>query len=93
MGRISHREYNARIAYLDAQWNNPTPSDYYLMQIAREIAVKNTKKQGRPSIGKFRLAFKREVTKGEVRITKEQAASYSKATAGILLGKHRRNKK
>lgn len=37
MASMSNREYNVRLAWLDRQMNEPSRSDFYLMQIAQEV--------------------------------------------------------
>ena len=37
MKEHTHREYKLWLAWLDRQWNRPSRSDNYLMQVAAEI--------------------------------------------------------
>ncbi len=38
MHETTHREYLLWVAYFEDQWNCPTKTDWYLAQIAREVA-------------------------------------------------------
>lgn len=37
MRETTHRQYQGWLQYLDEEWNTPTRSDHYLMQIAAEV--------------------------------------------------------
>jgi hypothetical protein len=37
MGKLTHREVQTRLAWLDEQFDRPDRADYYMMQIAAEI--------------------------------------------------------
>lgn len=44
LSRISHREFLTRLAWIELQWERPSRTDYYLMQIAWAIfQVKSVK--------------------------------------------------
>jgi len=63
MAKTSHREYLLWMDYLQAEWNQPSRSDYYLMQIAEKVtkAFGGNKKWGP---GKFKLPFGRKKSAG-----------------------------
>ena len=56
MERISHREFRTWQAWKRDQWNNPSRTDYYLMQIAG--CVKHVLSKRKWSIGSMKIPFK-----------------------------------
>ena len=57
MEEHTHREYLAWLAYLEDQWNEPTLTDFYLMEIAAEVRRVLSKKPNDIRIGQFLLKF------------------------------------
>lgn len=57
MKRWTHREYRTRSAWLDEQWNQPSRSDQYLMQIAMEVRRVLSKKPNVIQLDHFKLKF------------------------------------
>ena len=55
MERHTHRELLAWNEWLDEQWNQPTRSDHYLMQIAQEVRRSFAKKC--PKFSAFKIPF------------------------------------
>jgi hypothetical protein len=56
MRRISHREYKLWLAWLNSKWNEPSLTDYHLMQLSCQIANMFSKKVY--GIEDFRIKFK-----------------------------------
>jgi hypothetical protein len=82
--RHSRRQLLVLCAWLDQQWNRPSRTDNYLMQIACEIVRGRVRNPGAVHVGNFRLQF------GEAGptkpVTKEEATIASKAKwLGALL--------
>lgn len=73
MRQVSHREYLAKLSWLDDQWNEPTRSDYYLMQIAQKVVGVLAKQ---PELDTLKIPF--EVAGKKKKISKEQATIWSK---------------
>ena len=92
----THREYNALIAHLDSEWNKPSRSDYYLMQIALEIRrfMMGFSKEGKaPEMGDLILSFssqrfeselEKEVTPEEIKVKAEISKAVWFARTGQL---------
>jgi|TARA_R110002096_G_scaffold55026_9_gene141621 hypothetical protein len=74
MKTMSHREYRTRLAWLEDQWEQPSRTDNYLMQIALEVARMMSRNKGAYNIGQFLLKFGREKKK----VVTEQQAEQSK---------------
>lgn len=74
--RVRHREYLAWMAKFRDEWNEPSRSDYYLMQIA--AAVIRMKKGG---LDKLRIPFqfKDAAAKDGPKMTAETATEIAKA--------------
>lgn len=87
LAETTNREFKDWIVWLDREWNTPNRSDHYLMQIAREIRDKWSKKGS--LLDTFKLKFgskkepKRELTKEEI----EEKTRRSKQTWGMRLAK------
>ena len=61
---IPHREFKAFLAWLDEQWNQPSRSDYYLMQIAQSVHNQALRsKPGTLGLKHFGLEFKPKTAK------------------------------
>ncbi len=54
---MTDREYRIRLAWLEMQWNRPTRSDNYLMQICQEIRRVLSKKPNGIKLAHFKLTF------------------------------------
>lgn len=55
-GRMTLRQLEAWTEWLEEQWNEPSRTDHYLMQIACEVA--NVLRKKRIPQGKFKIPFK-----------------------------------
>jgi hypothetical protein len=78
--RISNREFNARIRFLKRQWDAPDRTDYYLMQIAGQIAHIMSKRSW--SLDDMKIKFQH----GEKKPNLEQQVADSKARWRIRAG-------
>lgn len=76
-GPVTHRQYLLWQIWLDLQWDRPTLSDYYLMQIAAEVKRVLSKSPNKIKLKDFLLKFGNQREK--VQETPEQAAAKSKA--------------
>lgn len=74
--RWTHRQLLVAYAWINMQWNEPSRSDHYLMQIARECNA-YSKKQRKPEY--FRIKFRSESDKEQPKMTKEEATRLSQA--------------
>ena len=57
MQRISHREFETRLADLEEEWNRPSRSDHYLMLLAYEIQHVLAKKPPSLNFSHYRIKF------------------------------------
>jgi len=74
----THREYLLWTSWLDAEWEKPSRSDNYLMQIAMEVARVLSKKPKLFRLEQFKLTWQKEKPK-QSKLTKKEAAKISKA--------------
>lgn len=56
MQKVSHRDYKTWLAWEREQWNEPSRTDHYLMQIAQ--AVYATKSRTAMALDRFKVPFK-----------------------------------
>lgn len=83
------RQIAAWLVYLKQKWDNPTTTEYYLMQVAAEIRRTKAKNPRRVKVQDLRIVFKsnknhRNMTEEE----KKRAAQASKnAWIGMFKGK------
>jgi hypothetical protein len=76
MQRISHREFLLWCDYLDEEWNTPSRSDHYLMQIAQEVRRVLSKKPNKIKLKEFLFKFTRSSEK-ERQKPEEQKAIFN----------------
>lgn len=79
MHRHTHREYRTWQVWLDQQWNEPSRTDNYLMQIAQEIRRVLHKHPERVKLDLFKILFEWRKRSVQPKITKEEATKRSKA--------------
>lgn len=75
----SYREYLTTLSWLEEEWNVPSRSDYYMMQL---ITVVNRIMRKNPRSVKLedaKMKFSRGPTKPQKSISREQAAAASKS--------------
>jgi len=70
MEKHSHREYQMWMRHLEEEWNRPSRTDHYLMQIAAKI--EGLFRKGSIKISSLLLPFQHK--KPEKELTKEQIA-------------------
>lgn len=58
MKEHTHRQYLAWMAWLEMQWDRPSRTDWYLMQIAAEVYKKFRKNPAQILVETFKLRFK-----------------------------------
>lgn len=55
--KTTQREYEAWIGWLDDQWNRPDTTQWYLMQIARQVACVLASKPELVTLEMFKIPF------------------------------------
>lgn len=85
---MSHREVAARLQWLEDQWNEPSRTDYYLMQVALESFFSHRKrpKDPLPSDWKIPFKFEKRDQPANKPKTREQATAWAKARWFGLVG-------
>ena len=78
MRSLSHREYEARLEWINQQWNNPDRSDNYLMLLAQEVWMQRHPGKKPPVLEKFRINFTRKEGTGDDGEPKEDADASTK---------------
>lgn len=89
MKSMTHREYLTWLEWLDQQWDEPSRSDYYLMQIAAEVrrGYVASRYARRIRIPDFRLRFQRPRRPRNLREATRWAKAKWFAALGITKGK------
>lgn len=75
-GTLTHRQFSVWIAWLKEQWNSPSRSDNYLMQIACEVRRVLSRRPGRVQMKHFQIRFGKQSAK---KLSTQQATAISKA--------------
>ncbi len=84
ISRWSHREFLTRLTWLDDQWNRPSRSDHYLMQIAQRVEDVLRTEPVKRKDDYFVIPFVKKAPPKP--LTREQAAALSKARWKMMLG-------
>jgi len=92
IGKWSHREYRLRLEWLAAQNNEPSRSDFYLMQIAAEVRRVLHKTPNSVKTDDFQLKFS-AVEESITETNAKQRANKSKSFFGSLISMATRKKK
>jgi hypothetical protein len=88
-GEMTHRQFIAWCAWDDKQWQHPTKTEYYLMQIAAEVhKVPHMFSKSRPNItlDKFKIPFTFGTKKPKRQLSLEEAAKRSKDYSMAMFG-------
>lgn len=85
MKKTSHREYLVWMAWLDRQWDRPSRTDNYLMQVAYQVAYEvrrifSTNSANMPTMGEFKLRFKPVISQ-PIEVDTEQDIPTTTSTA------------
>ena len=72
MGRWTHREYVARLAWIDAQWEQPSLTDYYLMRVAQRVQQVLAKNPGQIGLEHQQVKFERKKAEAPPPMTEAQ---------------------
>lgn len=80
----TQRQFRTWIAWLDAQWNEPSLSDYYAMQIAAEVRRVLSKKPNDIKLDDFKMKFKKPKPISKEAAKKEKAAASLASWKAIL---------
>lgn len=81
LNSISQEEYRLRVEYVKTQWKRPKLTDYYLMQVAVEVARKFANHPERIS-----LEDKKLVVEEKKQLTKEERSKLLKQRTLQALG-------
>lgn len=85
MQRLSYREYELWRIWLAEEWDNPSLTDYYLMQIACEVRRSFVKHPNQVKMKEFLLGFgQRTKNSTTSTMTTEQ---YSKMAKGVWVSR------
>ena len=84
---MSNRHALMWFRWLHIQWNTPSRSDYYLMQIAAEIRRGNLERGQRVAVDDMKLTFKSSNEKQDTTSTGDRAALMKSMWMGRVGGK------
>lgn len=65
MKECTHREYRLWMEFFASEWNEPSRTDHYIMQVAAQVRLSNAKEGTEVSLDEFKIPFnvKREEPK------------------------------
>jgi len=86
MASMTHREYLTRLAWLNMEWEKPSLSDHYLMQIAQEVRRVLSKKPKNIKLDDFEIKWVPKKTLEQTKKEKEAAVKSSKRSWFRALG-------
>jgi hypothetical protein len=88
---LTHRQFRVWVAWKSLQWNMPSRSDEYLMQVAAECIRPHVKKPDALKREEFFIDFDREHKERQARknMTPEQVSHEAKMRAIARVGKPR----
>lgn len=84
MAKHTEREYRAWLAWLEMQWDMPSRTDCYLMQIACEVARVLAKNRNKIKVKDFKLLFGNSK---KPKMNQEVYTALSKSRWATLIGK------
>lgn len=85
-GPVTHRQHRAWLVWSADQWNNPSLTDHYLMQITMVLLRAHFKNTGGARLNGMRLKFTTPSNDHRPKVTREQAAAWSKMRWCAMLG-------
>lgn len=88
--RITHREYRLWLIHFRKELDQPSRTDYYLMQIAREVRRVLSKKPNKIQLKDFLIPFGKPPRK---QLTKEEKTAESKGFWKLMKSVNLRGKK
>lgn len=86
MSTTTHREFLTWCAWFDKEWNQPSRSDWYLMQIAKEVFCVLRKDRKSITADKFKIEFKQVKPKSDSSLSKEVKTNWAKSAWMALVG-------
>lgn len=94
MARMSYREYQIRLAWMDQEWNEPDRSDHYLMLIVRYLDAIMRRSGKLKELLSFKIPFTRKKQELTTKTQEpNQAPNHWDATLGAMAnGKRSRSR-
>lgn len=87
MRKITHREFLGWLYWLESQWNEPSRSDYYLMQVAAEVRRVLRKNPSKIKTEHLLIKFvPKKPQKNIIKRTIEEVSKAAKARWGQWVG-------
>lgn len=84
MTRVTHREYLVRLAWLDREWNEPSRTDHYLMQIAKYLDAIWRKLTKLGELDSYKIPFGRKTVR-DPKTEGERRAQQSRTMWGAVM--------
>ncbi len=86
---MTRRELLAWIEYISQDWNKPSRTDHYIMQLSSILVQIMGSKKSSQSIDKYKIKFSSSKNKSSSKrqLTREEAASLAKGRWIALVGK------
>lgn len=80
------KQIAAWLIYLKERWNNPTVTEFYLMQIAAEIRRTNAKHPKKIKLDQLRIRFQDAKKKVSRPLTPQERKARTEASKALWLG-------
>jgi len=78
---MTWRQFTTWTAWTELEWNRPSRSDYYTMQVGATIEAVNSKKRSRIDLNKRKIKFKSGTSQQPRGLTREQIMELHKKSA------------
>jgi hypothetical protein len=82
-GPLTYRQYKTWEAWLEAEWNRPSRTDHYLMQLNATLIAVNSKARANVKLDKQRIPFVTPARRRARELTPEEATAVA---VGRVLG-------
>lgn len=86
LGPMTHRQCLAWTYWLRDEWDRPSRSDWYVMQLNTSLARMFAKNPSSIEVKHFKLEFKDESTEHTGPMSEEEAMSHARDSEAIWLG-------
>ena len=84
--KVTHRQYLVMVQWLKDQWDKPSRSDWYLMQVAQKVLMLLTKKELPVGSQKLTFEFKAPPTQEELEQDEEAKVLAEKLQWALAIG-------
>lgn len=87
----THRQFQVALEWIEREWNEPSRTDHYLMQLAAEIRRSNVKNPQSVKMDHFKIKFERKAK--ALPVNQGMTTKMTKARWKAAVGLGKRGKK